>query len=443
MTVRGHAAPWWHPGSPSATVSPDASAAASGSRAIRLADYPAAFWCFMAFTFFVLVAPQNAYPVLQSLNVALTTGWAALLLLGIQALARGDLGSRLAGPDVRLLALFATLAFASIPFSWWPGGSWDLFWGQLAKSIAVYLLAANLLIAPRRFRQHLWLVVLCGIVIATIALLSYAGGATAEGYRIVGALAGLTANPNDLALTLNLFLPFGLALGADRSVVGRIVAAAFIAIALSAVVLSFSRAGFLTLATMVGLWGLRIARRRGAAATLGLLALLLVGWTLLPAGYEDRMVSIVEHEKDELASAATRLENMGRALKVVLENPLLGVGLGQDILALNEKGGFWSIVHNAYLQIAADLGVPALVVFLLLFGRMVGHTRAIQAGPTPGADGRQVARFAAATEVSLWAYAAAAMFHPVAYHFYFFYVAGFAAALHGCHQRLLRPAATG
>ena len=58
------------------------------------------------------------------------------------------------------------------------------------------------------------------------------------------------------------------------------------------------------------------------------------------------------------------------ALEVVAHNPIIGVGIGQNVLALNEVGApRWSLVHNVYLQIAVDLGIPALLVYVLLFYR--------------------------------------------------------------------------
>jgi O-antigen ligase len=314
----------------------------------------------------------------------------------------------------------------------WPGGSWEVFFGQLIKSLIVYALISQLLVSTLRFRQHLWLCVLSGIVIATIALRS---GATVEGYRIAGATAGIAANPNDLALTLNLFLPFGLVLCRTASKLGRLLASTFVLLSLAAILLSFSRAGFLTLGTVGVLFFVRAIRQRGFRALAGLAAVALVVSLLAPTGYGSRMSTILDHEGE--ASAETRFANMTRAVRVTLEHPILGVGLGQNILALNAAGGWWSIVHNVYLQIAADLGLPALVVFLILFGRLVRQVRRVQAQPASGPIGRQLASMASATEISLWAYAVAGMFQPVAYNFYFFYIGGFAAALHAAHGRLV------
>jgi O-antigen ligase len=395
-----------------------------------------AFWCLMAFTFIVLMAPQNAVPALRPLNIAFVTGGAALGLFLLGALSRGVLRGR-PPREVELLGLFGLLAFGSIPLSWWPGGSWDLFFGQLLKSLIVYVLASQLLVAPHRFRQHLWLAVMCGIGIATTALVSFRGGAVVGGYRLAGSIAGLTANPNDLALTLNLFLPFGLLLCATASVIGRLVATVYVLLTLMSILLSFSRAGFLTLVAIGVLFFGRAIRRRGLPVLLGLASLALVFSTQVPTGYGERISTILDHEAE--ASATARLADMTRAVRVTLENPIVGVGLGQNMLALNANGGRWHVVHNVYLQISTDLGIPALVVFLILFGRLVRQLRAIQSRPAAGAAARQLANLAGATEVSLWAYVAAGMFYPVAYHFYFFYIAGFASALHTAHQRLVVP----
>jgi len=408
----------------------------SSPKSAAFQDYPAAFWCLMAFTFIVLVAPQNVYPALRPLNIAFITGGAALALFLLGALSRGTLQSH-PPREIKLFGLFGLLALASIPLSWWPGGSWEVFFGQLFKSLIVYVLASQLLVDPRRFRQHLWLCLLSGIVIAAIALSSFLGGVRVGGYRMAGAIAGMTANPNDLALTLNLFLSFGLLLCVTGSVVGRIAAGAFVLLSLAAVLLSFSRAGFLTLATVGVLCFGRAIRRGGLPALLGLAALALLASLLIPAGYGERISTILDHAGE--GSAEDRLADMTRAVRVTIENPFVGVGLGQNILALEAAGGRWHFVHNVYLQISADLGIPALVVFLVLFGLLMRQVREIHAQPPSGVAGRQLAAMAEATEVSLWAYAVAGMFHPAAYQFYFFYLAGFASALNRAHRGLAGP----
>ena len=79
------------------------------------------------------------------------------------------------------------------------------------------------------------------------------------------------------------------------------------------------------------------------------------------------------------------------------------------------------MVHNAYLEYAIDLGLPGLVLFSsLIVGcvRSAGRAARLEAA-RPG--GRELSVLANGIRVSLLAFAAAAFFSPVAYHFHFYY----------------------
>ena len=168
--------------------------------------------------------------------------------------------------------------------------------------------------------------------------------------------SGLTGNPNDLALMLNLIIPIAGALvfiarGVERAGGRRRRCCS----AIAGVIVTFSRAGFLTLAAIVRACSLAVlARRQGAGRRAGLLLLALCAPPLLPAGYVDRLSTITDIEADETGSAQGRWQDFKVAADVVAENPIVGVGIGQDVLALNEERGrtTWRSVHNAYLQYA-------------------------------------------------------------------------------------------
>ena len=49
---------------------------------------------------------------------------------------------------------------------------------------------------------------------------------------------------------------------------------------------------------------------------------------------------------------------------------------------------------------------------------------------------QELALLSVATEASLFAFCIAGLFHPVAYHFYFYYTAGFVIALKGIAERM-------
>src|SRR6185295_5989597 len=90
---------------------------------------------------------------------------------------------------------------------------------------------------------------------------------------------------------------------------------------------------------------------------------------------------------------------------------------------------FWMRVHNVYLQIASEIGLLGMIVFILLLIKLLRTVRHIQVRFKATPSGRELVRLAAASEASLLAFALAGLFHPIAFHFYFYYIAGFALAL--------------
>jgi O-antigen ligase len=187
-----------------------------------------------------------------------------------------------------------------------------------------------------------------------------------------------------------------------------------------------------------------LMRRKSAGAAFGLLLLAVCVPPLLPQGYVQRLSTITNIEADATGSAQGRWRDLQAAVAVVGKNPVIGVGIGQDILAMNEqRGDDWTQVHNAYLQYAIDLGVPGLLLFAWLHLRCYRTARAVEkrAGREPAH--RNLALLAAGVQVSLVAFFVAAMFHPIAYQFYFFSIGGLAVALRNIWraEALLVPAA--
>jgi O-antigen ligase len=241
---------------------------------------------------------------------------------------------------------------------------------------------------------------------------------------------------------LNLVIPFSAALMViSRAFVGRLIAALSLVLGSIAVILTFSRAGFLTLATL-GLLGLvSLGRRRplSAMAAAGVLALTPA---FMPQGYMDRLSTITNISADRTGSAQGRWTDLTVALDVVSNNPITGVGLGQNVIALNQRRGeTWREIHNVYLQYAVDLGIAGLALFLWLFVSLLLTVARVRRAAVRDPAQRSISVIAASVRAALLAFAVAAFFHPVAYQFYFFCIAGLALAVHAVynHNRSLAP----
>jgi O-antigen ligase len=163
---------------------------------------------------------------------------------------------------------------------------------------------------------------------------------------------------------------------------------------------------------------------------------------MLPPGYLDRLNTITDIER--LHRIGQGRLAAGAAVDVVIQHPVTGVGLGQDILALNEeRGPTWRSVHNVYLQYAVDLGIPGAALFIwLLVASFRGARRARVCAGTYAAL-RDLVVLAGGVQIALAAFAVESFFHPVAYQFYFFCIGGLAVALQNTCRTELAMARAG
>ena len=136
-----------------------------------------------------------------------------------------------------------------------------------------------------------WTLVLCSIPLALTGVRNYLSGdvlstGVSGFYRIDGYMggSGLTGNPNDLALMLNLIIPIAAVAGLHHARHGPHGGrSGRCCLAIAAIVLTFSRAGFLTLAASFVMFLAVLARRKAAGAAVGLLLLAICVPPLLPA----------------------------------------------------------------------------------------------------------------------------------------------------------------
>jgi O-antigen ligase len=99
-----------------------------------------------------------------------------------------------------------------------------------------------------------------------------------------------------------------------------------------------------------------------------------------------------------------------------------------NILGIKDLGMGWQHVHNVYLQIGTEMGVPAMIIFVIFLLKVFGSVRNVAKETTIG-EVSEIKVLAIACEISLAAYIVGAFFYPVAYHFYMYYVAGFCLAI--------------
>ena len=270
---------------------------------------------------------------------------------------------RLLERDLRplMLALLAYVLMlgASVAGSFDPGFSL----GETSELFALLTLVVGLVLVrgERRVRQVVDAIVLLATLEALVGLgqLVARGGADLS-RRIEGTLSHYMTFAALLMLG-DLLLCAQVALR-GRAVGWRALALIPINVALMA---SLTRSAWVGLAA--GLLALLLLSRR--RALLWALPALLAGALLLPQGVMERMASIVDlgdtTNSDRLAMARAGAE-------MIAERPLLGQGPGmvEERYPLYRHPEAWRKtvphLHNGYLQIAAERGLPALACLLAL-----------------------------------------------------------------------------
>jgi probable O-glycosylation ligase (exosortase A-associated) len=438
---------WWRRSTTAPAVSGRVERTATPSSGSNVA-----FGALVTFTAILLLSPQIWFPILGSMRIAFLAAGTAIAAHLLDRLTRG----RDVPPAPREIVIAMSLvawAVLTLPLSYWPAGSVEVLADKYVKAIAFFWLIGTLVTTSDRLRILAWTLVLCSIPLAATGVKNYFVGQVlstgVRGFtRIYGYAggSGLTGNPNDLALMLNLIIPIAAALvWMSRRPAARLVAAGALVLSIAAVIVTFSRAGFLTLAASGLMFMVILVRRRAAGAAAGLLVLALAALPLLPEGYAARLSTITDIEADATGSARGRWKDTQVAVDVVVQNPIIGVGIGQDILAMNsERGAKWRRIHNAYLQYGVDLGIPGLLLFVWLHVMCFKSARAVEMRAARDPARRHLGYLAAGVQASLVAFGVAALFHPIAYQFYFFSVAGLAVALkHTCRAEIASPTSHG
>ena len=99
---------------------------------------------------------------------------------------------------------------------------------------------------------------------------------------------------------------------------------------------------------------------------------MLLATPFMPSWFWVRLGSITNPQQDESGSRQARKDLMWEGWQTFVEHPLTGVGAGQ-FKNYNPPDRLepWRETHNVLLQVAAELGVFGLLVFLLLLWQAV------------------------------------------------------------------------
>lgn len=384
------------------------------------------FLCLFAFTILLYLRPSEIYPSALTNNITFVVGMITLaVFLPTQLSVEGTLTAR--PREVNAVLLLCVAAVLSMPMAVSPALAWEEFSGTFIRCVIIFVVIVNAVRTEARLRWLLLLAVLVSIWLSAGALNDYRlGNLTVEGYRVGGRGNGIFGNSNDLALHLVTIIPIAAGLlFASRGLLRKSFYAVSILLMIAAVVVTYSRGGFLGLMGAFAVLGWKLGRRHrlavfgaGAALGVGLLA-------FAPGSYGVRLLSILIPSLDPVGSHAAREGELMRSLWVAIRRPLFGVGMGNYVLMSYDS----RVTHNAYTQVAAELGTPALVCYLVFVFTPLRRMGRVWRETLERPDDHRFNYLAAGIQASLVGYMVSSFFASVAYLWYVYYLVGYAVCL--------------
>lgn len=291
---------------------------------------------------------------------------------------------------------------------------------RYASFVALYVVVSQFVGAHVLQRRIAWVLTLASGAAAAIALESYFSGDT-----VVATLP--YANPSDFAFILATTVPLAFwLLGASPR--WRLPLLGVVALIAAAIVLSLSRGTIVGLAAGLA-WMVLVDRRHIRLVLGGGLLALLVAVLVIRSDPSRFETALLYKQKVADYNVTTRYDAWTAAAELAVEKPLLGVGPGNFRFYYNEltdrPAGTHNlfVAHNAYLDVAAELGLVAMVLFVLYLALIMGRlTVAVRRGDGPPG-------YARALRVSLVIAIVAAAFVSEQYYPPFWLLGGLATAV--------------
>ena len=320
-----------------------------------------------------------------------------------------------------LLAMIGLLYVSGFLSPIWKGGAVSRTL-DVSKVFVAWALTFLLITTFDRLRRIIFIQAASVVAICIISII--------KGHdmpRLEGVLGGIYSNPNDLAFAIVLSLPFALAffVTAKNNFVKFIWLFGMLWM-MAALFLTASRAGFIDLVICgtVTLWHFGIRGKRFylivGTAFLGVILMATVGGKLY-----DRFSALSGDsatEKSAYGSYEDRKYLMLRALNGIEHYPILGLGVGNFVT----YSGIWHEVHMTYLQICVEGGIPALILYLMFFGRGFKNLKVLLKTKNLDAD---IVLFVGALHSSLIGFIVGALFAPESYQFFPYFAVAFTATL--------------
>lgn len=411
----------------------DPALAAQNESWIRRRAHFISFVLLFIFSIILYIRPYEFFPGLSSFtSMAFYTGVAMLAVFAFSQLsAEGNLTAR--PKEINLVLLLGLAALLSMPMAVSIDDAWKTFSEMLVKTLVVFIVIVNVVRTEGRLKLLLLLVLAVSIYLSVSAINDYrlgvfqVGALETHDARITGRIKGLFENSNDLAMHLVTMIPIAVGFAFSKGGLFRkLIYLGGAAIITAAVIVTFSRGGFIGLVAATLVLVRRLGRKNRTLTTAALVFAVIMFLAMAPGAYSGRLATVFNSSADLTGSSSQRTEVLKRSFWVTLRYPLFGVGIGN----FPHKSPRNLVTHNSYTQVSAEMGIAAMVVYILFLIHPLKRLRLIENESYEHPDRSKFYYLSVGLQASLVGFMFSSFFGSVAYHWYVYYLVGYAVCLH-------------
>lgn len=200
---------------------------------------------------------------------------------------------------------------------------------------------------------------------------------------------------------------------------------------IGAIVVTYSRGAFLGGIVALGFLAWKLGRGKRLIIFVAGAIFLLLCLALAPGNYSVRLLSIFVPSLDPVGSSGARQGELFESLYVALRHPVLGIGMGNYASEMSYTG---LVTHNAYTQVASEMGIGALVIYTMFIVTPLKRLGRIARETLTARTSSRYYYLAVGLQASLLAYLVSSFFASVAYLWYVYYLVAYAVCLRRMYE---------
>lgn len=314
--------------------------------------------------------PTFWLPQLAVIHPARTLALLVLFIWIFHSIIYRDFKLVKAPQNIFLVSFFGLALISSFK---WPDISFPYLFELAPKAIILYFAVVNIIKTRKEVIFLTWFLCFITLILSLTGIYQYLHGIGFQGAGMLR-IKGLSYDPNYFAFELIIPLAVVISLFFYYSHINiKILLFTIISLIIATIVLTYSRAGFLMLLSVLFLTvGIRFFKKRGFIVSgIFIVCLLLIIISFIPSAYWERISSILDFSDPAIKE---RLVAAKAGTEMVLKHPFRGVGWGvcrleflKESLVSGELPHKLLDAHNTFIITAAELGIGGLFFMILLF----------------------------------------------------------------------------